>query len=62
LPNGDVLITESERGRASEITRDGDVVWEFLSPHRAGPENRLVATLFEVVRLPPEEVESWLPH
>jgi len=62
LPDGNLLITESERGRAFEITRDGEVVWEFLSPHRAGPGDRLVATLFEVVRLPPEQVEPWLPR
>lgn len=62
LGNGNLLITESERGRAFEITRDGEVVWEFLSPHRTGPGDRLVATLFEVVRLPPEQVEPWLPR
>lgn len=62
LADGNLLITESERGRAFEITLDGEVVWEFLSPHRAGPGDRLVATLFEVVRLPPEQVEPWLPR
>jgi hypothetical protein len=55
LPNGNTLITESERGRAIEVTRDGEVVWEFLSPHRAGPQQNLVATLFDVVRLPRRE-------
>lgn len=62
LPGGNLLITESERGRAIEITRGGEVVWEFQSPHRAGPGGRLVATLFELVRLPPERVEPWLPR
>jgi hypothetical protein len=52
LPNGDTLITESERGRAFEVTPAGEVVWELRSPHRAGPHGELVATLFEVVRLP----------
>ena len=52
LVNGNTLISESERGRALEITPDGDIVWEFWSPHRAGRSNELVATLFEVVRLP----------
>ena len=54
LAGGTTLITESERGRAIEVTRDGEVVWEFLSPHRAGPQRNLVATLFEVVRMPRE--------
>lgn len=32
LPGGNTLITESERGRAVEITRSGQVLWEFLNP------------------------------
>ena len=51
LPNGNMLITESEMGRAFEITTDGEVVWEFSSPHRAGKRGELVATLWDVVRV-----------
>ncbi|MFH1408766.1 MAG: arylsulfotransferase family protein [Nanoarchaeota archaeon] len=29
LENGNILITESDKGRAFEITRSGEVVWEF---------------------------------
>ena len=54
LPNGNTLITESENGRALEVTRQGRVVWEFNNPHRAGERGELVAVLFEVVRLPPD--------
>ena len=54
LPNGDTLITESENGRALEVTRDGRIVWEFYNPHRAGARGELVAVLFEMVRLPPD--------
>jgi outer membrane protein assembly factor BamB len=54
LPNGNTLITESENGRAFEVTPDGSVVWELVSPHRAGEHDELVAVLFEVVRLPPD--------
>lgn len=54
LPNGNTLITESENGRALEVTRDGRVVWEFYNPHRAGEHGELVAVLFELVRLPPD--------
>ncbi|MCA9753956.1 MAG: aryl-sulfate sulfotransferase [Gemmatimonadetes bacterium] len=32
LPNGNVFVSESERGRAFEITRSGDIVWEFFNP------------------------------
>lgn len=52
LPNGNTLITESENGRALEVTPKGRVVWEFNSPHRAGDHGELVAVLFELVRLP----------
>ena len=54
LPNGNTLITESENGRALEVTREGRVAWEFNNPHRAGDRGELVAVLFEVVRLPPD--------
>ena len=54
LPNGNTLITESENGRALEVTHDGRVVWELYSPYRAGARGELVAALFEVVRLPPD--------
>jgi hypothetical protein len=54
LPNGNTLITVSESGRALEVTREGEVVWEFFSPHRAGSKNELVATVWEVMRLPPD--------
>ncbi|HEX3131675.1 MAG TPA: arylsulfotransferase family protein [Thermoanaerobaculia bacterium] len=52
LPNGNTLITESENGRALEVTRDGRMVWEYYNPNRAGEHKELVAVLFEVVRLP----------
>jgi hypothetical protein len=33
LRNGNTLITESDGGRAFEVTPDGDIVWEFLNPN-----------------------------
>lgn len=32
LPNGNTLITESSTGRLFEVTKDGETVWEFVSP------------------------------
>ena len=32
LPNGNVLITESTKGRAFEVTRGGEIVWDFWNP------------------------------
>jgi len=54
LPNGNTLITESETGRAFEITRKKKIVWEFINPNRAGPEDNLSATLYELIRLAPD--------
>jgi hypothetical protein len=59
LSNGNTLVTESDRGRAFEVTPEGEVVWEFFSPHRAGDRDQWVATLFEVVRLPEDFGRSW---
>ena len=51
LPNGNTLITESDSGRALEVTPDGTIVWEFYNPHRAGENEELIATLFEMARV-----------
>jgi hypothetical protein len=59
LPNGNTLITESDYGRGFEVTPDGVTVWEYLSPERAGRKDELIATLFEVVRLPPDFPTDW---
>ncbi|MHA1565353.1 MAG: aryl-sulfate sulfotransferase [Alphaproteobacteria bacterium] len=32
LPNGNTLICECTKGRLFEVTREGDIVWEFVSP------------------------------
>jgi hypothetical protein len=60
LPNGNTLITETDRGRALEVDASGNIVWEFFNPHRAGDEMELIASLFEVVRLPPGFGAGWL--
>jgi len=33
LPNGNTLITEGSNGRLLEVTRDHELVWEYLSPY-----------------------------
>ncbi len=60
LPNGNTLATESDRGRAIEVTPNGDIVWEYLNPKRAGDKGELVATLFEMTRLPADFPLDWL--
>ena len=53
LPNGNTLITESETGRAFEVTGDNRIVWEFVNPNRAGTDKNLIATLYELIRINP---------
>ena len=59
LPNQNTLITETDTGRAFEVTPEGEIVWQFLNPHRTGPDNTYVASLFAVDRIAPEDV-PWL--
>ena len=56
LPNGNTLIVETQFGRAFEVTREGETVWEFVSPHVLGGH---VARLFDLDRVAREEV-AWL--
>ena len=60
LPNGNTLITESDAGRAFEVTSGGNIVWEFFNPARAGDEDELIAAVFEVQRLDPSIGLEWL--
>ena len=55
LPNGNTLITESTAGRAFEVTLEGEIVWEYVNPHRAGEDESLIASLLEVVRMRRDE-------
>jgi hypothetical protein len=55
LPNGNTLITESDNGRAFEVTPNETIVWEYINAFRAGAKKELIATLFEMVRIKPEE-------
>src|SRR6185295_7571440 len=60
LPNGNTLVAVTSEGRAFEVTSEGDVVWEFRSPHRAGAHSELVAGLFQMVRIVDPRQVAWL--
>ncbi len=60
LANGNVLVVESDGGRAFEVARDGTLVWRLDSPFRAGERGEFVATLFDCVRLPAHATAGWL--
>jgi Arylsulfotransferase (ASST) len=63
LPNGNTLICEGCHGRIFEVTHEGEVVWEYVSPHffrepgRAGLNN----WVFRAFRYTPEEIERARP-
>ena len=48
LPNGNTLITESEKGRVFEVTPDKEIVWEFFSPEIKDDSR---ATIYRMVRI-----------
>jgi hypothetical protein len=60
LANGNTLITETDFGRAFEVTPDGELVWEYYNPQRAGEGGRFIASLPEMVRLPADFPTDWL--
>jgi outer membrane protein assembly factor BamB len=56
LPNGNVLVTESSRGRVFEVTRDGAVVWTFLNPDFEQQSRRQI---YRMLRVPLERYAAW---
>lgn len=60
LPNGNTLITETDQGRAFEVTPDGTIVWELRNPNHAGSDGSLVAAIFEAIRYPDTSAFTWL--
>jgi outer membrane protein assembly factor BamB len=48
LPNGNTLINEGSFGRFFEVTRDGDVVWEYVNPY------------FGLVTAPAKSQDNWV--
>jgi hypothetical protein len=57
LPNGNTFICEGDRGRAFEVTPDGEIVWEWLNPLKKGKRR---VTVYRMMRLSPEAVEFLL--
>ncbi|MBD3388501.1 MAG: hypothetical protein GF416_05465 [Candidatus Altiarchaeales archaeon] len=57
LPNGNTLITESDRGHVFEITPDKEIVWEYYSTEMNIVEMKR-RTIYRFLRLTPEDVEN----
>ena len=65
LANGNVLIAESNRGRAFEVTPAGEIVWEYRNPEVSLSKMKR-GTFYRMTRIPPgflePEFEERLPH
>jgi hypothetical protein len=59
LKNGNTLITEGHGGRVFEVTYEGEIVWEYISPYDDGRAPRATDpnAVYRAYRIP----ESWLP-
>jgi hypothetical protein len=57
LPNGNTLFAVSDRGYAREVTADGQIVWEYFSPHLVDGKR---ATLIRIKRYPASMIEPLL--
>lgn len=53
LANGNILITEASPGRLLEITRQGEIVWEYINPVRGGEKDELIPTVSWAQRIDP---------
>ena len=59
LPNGNTLITESERGRIIEISPDGQVVWEYINPATIPEQPHLLPGILRAERIPAGLSTKW---
>lgn len=57
LANGNTLICEGDRGRAFEVTPDGEIVWEWINPRKQRMHR---VQIYRMIRLSPEVVEPLL--
>jgi hypothetical protein len=58
LQNGNTLITESSGGRILEVTRRGEIVWEFVNPVRGGEQNDRVPIICWAERIDPNHFDA----
>lgn len=55
LENGNVLIAETDAGRALEVTPEGDIVWEYINTF----DDETVAWMMDAMRYPPEFAKAF---
>lgn len=52
LPNGNYMVTSTQHGHLFEVTRDKEVVWEFVSPILDGVSKGIFSDSVDVMRMP----------
>lgn len=57
LPNGNTLITEGSDGRIIEVTKDHEIVWEYISPYD-GNDSVKMNMVYRSYRVP----YDWIPQ
>ncbi|MGB7757953.1 MAG: arylsulfotransferase family protein [Salinisphaera sp.] len=57
LANGDTLITDSDSGRLLEVSKAGRIVWEYVSPIRAGANDEFIPVLSGGYRIDPASLD-----
>ena len=61
LAGGTTLAVASDTGVAVEVDREGQVVWSYVNPERAGERQQFIATLFMVERISGEDLGVFAP-
>lgn len=49
LPNGNTLVTSTQQGHLFEVTKDGEVVWEFVNPIMKGKSQGIFSDRVDVL-------------
>ena len=56
LPNGNTLVCEGDYGRFFEVTREGELVWEYVNPYFGQGPNGLNNRVFRAYRYSEEVI------
>ena len=56
LANDNTLINEASFGRFFEVTRDGEIVWEYVNPYFGGSPLVETNAVFRALRYSAEEI------
>lgn len=68
LPNGNTFIDEGQSGRLFQVTKDGDIVWEYVNPYPKVGKNTLTGRstvnyqLYRGQPVPYDWVPAGTPH